>query len=61
MIINQKQIFKLLQLSTGYLELLSILDSKQIIVNESLAIRSAISNLHMEISNQQPEKLMEIK
>lgn len=61
MVISKKQVMQLLQLATGYTELLALLESKSIIVNEGNAIRSDIANLYRQISNQQSEKLKEIE
>lgn len=60
MIISEKQIMQLMQLATGYTELLGILHGKNIIVTKGEMIREDIATLYREICSQQSEKLKEI-
>lgn len=61
MIISEKQIMQLMQLATGYTELLAILNSKSVVVSQSDEIREGIAILYREIANQQSEELKTIE
>ena len=50
-----------MQLATAYTELLSILNAKNIVVNDSELIRKGIANLYREICSQQSEELKVIE
>lgn len=59
--ISEKQILQLMQLATGYTELIALLDNKSIKLSQSDLIREGIAKLFQEISNQQCEELKEIQ